>query len=734
MALRVWLPLNGNLENKGTSNNIVITNNGATVNNSGKIGKCYTFNGNNIILNGIDMSNISALSVACWIKDTNTSSTQAIINCRTAVGNGLAVFLLGGKIRFDIGNTNCTFDWIYDLSSWTHICCTANGNIRRLYVNGNLQQEKTVAATYTTFGTIASIGMSSANTTSPSGNTLYASLNDFRFYDHALSKQEVKEIAQGLILHYKLSNNYINWLDDPKVNEIRTITRSSGNTFIDYTYNPDLLNSIDTLFTIEFDARGSAADMQLDVYFRNSGGSAYALTAKQSLTQNWKHYSLTINGSPANLNLFRFRCYSGTAGDIIYIKRVRLTSDHMPIRFQSASKGPTLQPYDPEYKIIDSSGYGHHGWIYDGVFITKPSARYESATGFPYNNGYIWSTLENFDINQWTVSYWYLEPENPTAYEGFFCLSKGDGSDANKKIAAMPNSGRVWYKGESGSLSISQLKINEWAFSTITCDGTIVRVYLNGEQIGTFSPSTTMTGCTDLVLGGRSVSSGVTSITCPYNGILSDFRLYCTALSAEDIATLYHTPAQIDNLGGVHGFEFMEKEINNLSDFTPSTNWVADGLTRTVEETNFGTALKLVTTTANKRTYRNVSNIWNANQEYNVSFLAKASADGIICNMSRSIADFSENFTLTTEWKKYVGTIKSTTTVSDGTLSFRIVSSSGTVYINNIKLELANPDLIKVNKNGIVNENNIDEINFNSINAQFKKISNDIIGNVIIEK
>ena len=40
MALRVWLPLNGNLENKGISN-ITVTNNGATVDNNGKIGKCY---------------------------------------------------------------------------------------------------------------------------------------------------------------------------------------------------------------------------------------------------------------------------------------------------------------------------------------------------------------------------------------------------------------------------------------------------------------------------------------------------------------------------------------------------------------------------------------------------------------------------------------------------------------------------------------------------------------------
>ena len=44
MGLQVWLPLTGDLHNQGLKNTQVI-NNGATVNASGKIGSCYSFNG-----------------------------------------------------------------------------------------------------------------------------------------------------------------------------------------------------------------------------------------------------------------------------------------------------------------------------------------------------------------------------------------------------------------------------------------------------------------------------------------------------------------------------------------------------------------------------------------------------------------------------------------------------------------------------------------------------------------
>ena len=73
MSLRVWLPLNGNLENQGLSN-VTVTNNGATVDDNGKIGKCYKCSGDSRIsfpsFNWMTMKPQNNFSFFFWAKGT----------------------------------------------------------------------------------------------------------------------------------------------------------------------------------------------------------------------------------------------------------------------------------------------------------------------------------------------------------------------------------------------------------------------------------------------------------------------------------------------------------------------------------------------------------------------------------------------------------------------------------------------------------------------------------------
>ena len=74
MSLAVWLPLNGDLHNQGL-NNINITNTNATLNDNGKIGKCYNFNGSNNYIKGNTFlnNNSTAFSFSCWVNFNSIS-------------------------------------------------------------------------------------------------------------------------------------------------------------------------------------------------------------------------------------------------------------------------------------------------------------------------------------------------------------------------------------------------------------------------------------------------------------------------------------------------------------------------------------------------------------------------------------------------------------------------------------------------------------------------------------
>ena len=74
---------------------------------------------------------------------------------------------------------------------------------------------------------------------------------------------------------------------------------------------------------------------------------------------------------------------------------------------------------------------------------------------------------------------------------------------------------------------------------------------MTGTSYGLYFHSTA-----PLILGGEATTNGYTS---PYlDGKLSDFRIYCTALSPEDILALYKKSTYIDNEGNLYGAELRE--------------------------------------------------------------------------------------------------------------------------------------------------------------------------------
>lgn len=82
MSLIAWYPLNGDTKDY-SGNNFHLTNNGATVDTSGKIGSCYRFNrdqNNCMVYENLNCSNMTqAFTVSAWCKDSSTDNSYSTV-------------------------------------------------------------------------------------------------------------------------------------------------------------------------------------------------------------------------------------------------------------------------------------------------------------------------------------------------------------------------------------------------------------------------------------------------------------------------------------------------------------------------------------------------------------------------------------------------------------------------------------------------------------------------------
>ena len=132
--------------------------------------------------------------------------------------------------------------------------------------------------------------------------------------------------------------------------------------------------------------------------------------------------------------------------------------------------------------------------------------------------------------------------------------------------------------------------------------------------------------------------------------------------------------------------------IRNSNFFQKDAYWVYDTGTGTIISDNsvIGNVLVFKPTGGYLRVFANTRNVWVANEIYTVSFYAKASVANTTITPSRSMADSASAVTLTTTWKRYTGTIRSTATSDSGTLSFSVNNINATYYIAAVKLEKGN--------------------------------------------
>ena len=583
MSLVVWLPLNGNLENQGLSN-VTVTNNGAIVDNNGKIGKCYSF-GSSKRITVSQPANLSttAASLSCWVNlSAWGSSYDSLVNLSTGTGwNDTRLAFVrndtANRIGFCVANGS-TYNFTVmtsdlPLNTWTHLTGTFDGSTIKIYVNGVLNNSAATTFNALVYGSaVLNLGSwSNANNYPINGK-----LNDVRFYDHCLSAKEVGELAKGLVLHYRLAGpgqaNLLNGnihLSSAWTQENHTVVDYSDSNFTGLKItatqaNGRIYNSVSNLwiannakYTVSFWAKSDTVGTTIDC-----SRSLRDFSPTFTLDTNWKYYSgiITTTGTATDGTL---SIRINQASRVVYIVNIKVENGAIATPFVPPSNSSIYSAMGYNNNIeYDCSGYRRNGTKSRNITWDIDSPRYTTSYKWPAVTSaanQIISPSCTFDGKGITMAVW-VKFTGTTAGGGNYHMPLESSTPGYYEMS-VDTSGRlragIYVNGTRyvENCANPSMYDNKWHHIAITYNGSKICRYVDGKAY----VETNVTGAANGLNQAFYIGSYGTNTTYYNNNIWeSDARVYTTALSAEDIAELYHSAVIVDNTGKNYAYEYFE--------------------------------------------------------------------------------------------------------------------------------------------------------------------------------
>lgn len=596
--LRLWLPLDGDIKNQGLSDWIPTLDSGTTATYvDGKIGKALNTGGIKMPADiAEDIMNGNEFSYTCWLYVNNEagSTTGRPMIFGNDASRRYSLFQyptcndLHYSFRKTVNGSENTFvsgvlTGMLPSYKWTHIAMTYKSPEFKIYINGVEEHSKSFVYDEINF----------RYETQVIHNSPYHYLNDVRIYDHCLSQKEVKFISQGLILHYTLEGTGgDNIAKGTSPNEWTSLVLTDTtnkciylNTTANYFSIPSLgvktgdkiYVSFDIKFSQDITATGTGTAISRIQGNDNRGGTWHSVSMTGGNRESYIKSILESESKEGRVETYftvqsgeldgtysgetylniRFDYYTGT----VYVRNVKIeVGDHST--FWTPNSGDIAYStlgFDDGIEY-DCSGYGHNGTKVD-ITCANDSPRYNGSYVFDSSTDALtispcFSTGQT--MNELTVSCWFRTNTMNSTSPNIFCL--GQNSFCRTRLTSY-GSGIWWYtrvvSTSAGTTKACKSLIdNEWHHLVYTFKDGIETCYIDGESVGTADRTSTGTYLTCAssfwILAGYSASSE------RFLGNLSDFRIYATALSADDIMELYHTSASIDNKGNLHTYEVVE--------------------------------------------------------------------------------------------------------------------------------------------------------------------------------
>ena len=525
MALQVWL------HGKDLINNGLCPNNATWVGPAtyadGKLGKCYSCTRSHYISYTYDFASTNKFTIAFWIYIPTSLSTcnqwervfyfqnyvidWADYNQLKIYDNGSnQLWWLNGSIFYD---------------KWVHLAIAHNADTITLYINGDHYKTATSTSSPISSGTMYA-GDSITDEHGP------VKFNDIRLYDHCLSPKEVKEIAKGLVLHYPLNDAYV----EGTTNLITSITKGGQTTVNGYEVTTSGVSK-DTYFTLNLSEKIVAGNtytiscrnnFDTGLYWDFPIGSQANQTLTWRITPGYSSYTFVANSG--NSYWDKNTCFmddlSGTARNAVKSFKMwdwQIEKKDHATPFVIGTRNETI--------VHDCSGYQNNGVVSGNITLSVDSPRYIGSYKFIPNAMISTPGIVNFD--KCTYSVWCKDPN--MSYKIVFC-------DGTSKVAFGESSGFLCSCGSNSQNKFTKnnWKNSDWNHVVVVRDGSTYKMYINGKaEIQSGTADYWNHSASTITVGGREENAAM------WNGNISDFRIYSTALSADDIKELYNTSAYI---------------------------------------------------------------------------------------------------------------------------------------------------------------------------------------------
>lgn len=580
MGLQVWLPLQGNLENKGLSK-VTLTTSGTPTIEDGKIGQCYTFNEDSYFVSTESfLEGATQYSLCCWFKSNyDGTAWKRIISLGNHTRIQLDIPPTTKQVRFFISKdgTSSVYSGIdsttlcYD-GQWHHVCGTFDNGKIKLYIDGVLEGSATGdATTYTaTGGQRLAIGA-----VTNGGGMFKGSINDVRIYDECLSPMQVKLISQGLVVHYLLNNNgggLPNLLSSTPTIEAETnylayqipLTQNleAEKTYTLQLWDVDISNTGKTEDELGIGVYWGGGNIRLYRWYGASHTNYLTITFTVTTAQ-----ASAIDAVKLYLNFYNSPSNVSSATKYMSIGRWKLEEGDTPTPWCPNVNDDIydLMGYNNNIEY-DVSGYCHNGTKYNITDYTSDTPRYSVATKFNGTNSYINVGRGGMVRDEITVNIWGYMDDWTKYNSRLISCTQGGGWNfepaSGGKIHFALGTGNTsnTYKSPTG-YTLSELS-SGWHMFTGTYDGFTVKQYVDGILNTSIDAYTTKTmifyNANNSIIIGAEAGDDSSTAGGFFNGYLSDLRIYATALSESDLQSLYNNSGFLDSSGNIYATEYTE--------------------------------------------------------------------------------------------------------------------------------------------------------------------------------